>query len=174
MKKFTKDEFNAIRNEIYSDLVIEKVMDDTDTNFMYLDSVLGRHLEVDWMEIDDNKIKLKAITIHWAEGDNSKYDNFPQTYSSYVATNDAIKPIYDDFISSGSGGYNKVKFTALFEDGERYEGKLCVCDGEDNPMTSDGNIIGKHIKDYLNWLQLNNLEIEKSVKFLNKYDLCKS
>ena len=99
MKKFTKDEFNAIRNEIYSDLVIEKVMADTDSNFMYLDSVLGRHLEVDWMEINDDKIKLKAITIHWAEGDNSKYDKFPQSYSSYVATNDAIKHIYDDFIN---------------------------------------------------------------------------
>ncbi len=174
MKKFTKDEFNAIRNEIYNDLVIEKVMADTDSNFMYLDSVLGRHLEVDWMEINDDKIKLKAITIHWAEGDNSKYDKFPQSYSSYVATNKALIPIYDDFISSGSGGYNKVKFTALFMDGEKYEGKLCVCNEEDNPMTSDGNVIGKHIKDYLNWLQLNNLEIEKSVKFLNKYDLCKS
>jgi len=173
MKKFTKDEFNAIRNEIYSDLVIEKVMDDTDTNFMYLDSVLGRHLEVDWMEIDDNKIKLKAITIHWAEGDNSKYDKFPQSYSSYVATNKALIPIYEDIVSSGHGGYNKVKFTLLFEDNETYEGKLYISDTDDNP-TLTNNVVGEHIREHLNWV------IEKDAiadttevkKFLNNYSLC--
>lgn len=173
MEKLTRDEFNAIKNEIYSDLIIDNVMADTDTNFMYLDSVLGRHLNVDWLAEDDGKIKLKAITIHWAEGDNSKYDKFPQSYSSYVATNKALIPIYEDILSSGYGGYNKVRFTLLFEDNETYEGKLFISDKVDNPTLTD-NVIGEHIKDHLNWvIEEDAIADTTEVKnLLNKYSLC--
>jgi hypothetical protein len=122
---------------------------------------------------DDEKIKLKAITIHWAEGDNSKYDKFPQSYSSYVATNNALVPIYEDIMSDGLGGYNKVKFTLLFEDGETYEGKLYISETHDNPTLTD-NLIGEHIKAHLNWvIEKETIPNTTEVKnFLNQYSLC--
>ena len=122
---------------------------------------------------DDEKIKLKAITIHWAEGDNSKYDKFPQSYSSYIATNNALVPIYEDIMSDCLGGYNKVKFTLLFEDGETYEGKLYISETHDNPTLTD-NLIGEHIKAHLNWvIEKETIPNTTEVKnFLNQYSLC--
>lgn len=116
-------------------------------------------------------IKLKGLTIHWAEGDESKYDKFPKTYTSWSNANKAVFPIYAD---NDGPGYNKVKFTAEFQNGEVYEGRLDVCEKEDNPFK--GNVFGNHIKDYLDYL-LNKCtrtseESKKDIReFLNKYDL---
>jgi hypothetical protein len=119
------------------------------------------------------KINVKEITIHWAEGDNKKYDKFPKTYSSYAEVNEALKPIYEDFAEIGEG-YNKVKFSLIFEDGETYEGRLYVCQKEDNPTTNE-NVIGDHITKFLNNIIKNN-ENEKidritANNFINNYQL---
>lgn len=124
------------------------------------------------------KIALKKITIHWAEGDNSKYPKFPQTYTSWSeANNRAIRPVFADIIQSGGEGYNKVKFTVEWEDGENYEGRLDVSKKEDNPTTTN-NVIGKHIKDFLNWIikneSTNNVtdsEVKEAKDVLENYDL---
>lgn len=110
------------------------------------------------------KINLKEITIHWAEGKNQNYDKFPKTYVSYAEVNEALKPIYKDFAEIGEG-YNKVKFSLLFEDGETYEGRLCVCEKEDNP-TKNTNVIGDHITKFLN-----NIDENESIDFINNYKL---
>jgi len=119
------------------------------------------------------KINVKEITIHWAEGGNQKYDKFPKTYSSYAEVNEALKPIYEDFAEIGEG-YNKVKFTLMFEDGENYEGRLYVSEKYDNPTKSD-NVIGEHIKDFLNNIIKDN-ENDKEDRtnannFINNYQL---
>ena len=119
------------------------------------------------------KINVKEITIHWAEGGNQKYDKFPKTYSSYAEVNKALKPIYEDFAEIGEG-YNKVKFTLMFEDGENYEGRLYISEKYDNPTKSD-NVIGEHIKDFLNNIIKNN-ENDKEDRtnannFINNYQL---
>jgi len=121
------------------------------------------------------KIKLKEIKIHWAEGDNSKYDIFPQFYKTWEAAHKAIIPIFNDFIKSGARGYNKVKFTAYFEDGDSYEGRLDVSDKEDNP-TSTTNVIGNHINDFLMYQMSEKSQTSEAVKkeakdYLDTYDL---
>jgi hypothetical protein len=82
-------------------------------------------------------------------------------------------PIYEDIVSSGHGGYNKVKFTLLFEDGETYEGKLYISETHDNPTLTD-NLIGEHIKAHLNWvIEKETIPNTTEVKnFLNQYSLC--
>ena len=121
------------------------------------------------------KVKVKEILIHWAEGDNSKYDKFPKTYKTWEAANKAVIPVYEDYAKDDYGGYNKVKFTVTFEDGENYDGRLDVSTREDNP-TKTHNVIGQHIKDYLDYQlseksrtsEANKKEI---IEWLEKYDL---
>lgn len=127
----------------------------------------------DKKETSSKKIKLKEIKIHWAEGDNSKYDKFPKMYSTWSKSNDAIIPILKD--NKGDGGYNKVKFTVFYEDGETYDGRLDVSEKEDNP-TKTHNVIGQHIKDFLDYelseKSKSSAESKKEVKeWLEKYDL---
>jgi hypothetical protein len=127
----------------------------------------------DKKETSGKKIKLKEIKIHWAEGDNSKYDKFPKMYSTWSKANEAIIPVLKD--NKYDGGYNKVKFTAFYEDGETYDGRLDVSEEEDNP-TKTHNVIGQHIKDFLDY-QLSeksksSAESKKEIKeWLEKYDL---
>jgi len=115
-----------------------------------------------------NQIELKEILIHWAEGANSKYDKFPKAYNSYEEANKALIPIYHD-AAEFDGCYNKVKFTATFQDGEPYEGRLEVCKKYDNPMISK-NVFGEHIEKFLNYLVKNNSN-EEAANFLNNYNL---
>ena len=127
----------------------------------------------DKKETSSKKIKLKEIKIHWAEGDNSKYDKFPKMYSTWSKSNDAIIPILKD--NKSDGGYNKVKFTVFYEDGETYDGRLDVSETEDNP-TKTHNVIGQHIKDFLDYelseKSKSSAESKKEVKeWLEKYDL---
>lgn len=118
------------------------------------------------------KINLQSITIHWAEGSNSNYDKFPKTYTSYADVNKAMRPIYEDFAKDGEG-YNKVKFSLLFEDNETYEGRLYISENFDNPIKTN-NVIGEHIEDFLNHI-INNDDNEENVKdarnFINNYQL---
>ena len=123
------------------------------------------------------KIALKEIVIHWAEGDNSKYPKFPQKYTSWSEANDrAIRPVYADYLESGGEGYNKVKYTVYWQDGEDYQGRLDVSKNEDNPTTTR-NVIGKAIVDYLTWGISNEKstwgesEKKEAKEFLANYDL---
>ena len=92
------------------------------------------------------KVKVDRITIQWAEGDNSKYDKFPKSYTSFAAANKAVIPVYKDVVKN-NGGYNKVKFVIYYKDGETYEGRLDVSPKEDNPTTTT-NVFGLHIRDF--------------------------
>jgi hypothetical protein len=92
------------------------------------------------------KVKVDRITIQWAEGDNSKYDKFPKSYSSFAEANKAVVPVYKDVVKN-NGGYNKVKFVIYYKDGETYEGRLDVSPKEDNPTTTT-NVFGLHIRDF--------------------------
>lgn len=169
MNKLTPQEFHEIRNKIYNDLLVNNLITDEDVNYSKIDFILGERLPIDW---EKDKINIKEITIHWAEGNNSNYDKFPKTYSSYVATNEALKPIYYDIVSDGLGGYNKVKFSLLFEDGETYDGKLYISEKDDNP-TLTNNTIGEHIKKHLNWVIEKNAipDMTEVNQFLNNYNL---
>jgi hypothetical protein len=92
------------------------------------------------------KVKVDRITIQWAEGNNSKYDKFPKSYSSFAEANKAVVPVYKDVVKN-NGGYNKVKFVIYYKDGETYEGRLDVSPIEDNPTTTT-NVFGLHIRDF--------------------------
>lgn len=123
----------------------------------------------------DKKVKLDKITIFWAEGDNSQYDKFPKDYKTWEDAHKAIIPIYEDTIKDDFGGYNKTKFKVVFKDGEDYEGRLDVSEKEDNP-TQTSNVIGQHIKDFLDYQLSEKSQTSESSKseikeWLNKYDL---
>lgn len=119
------------------------------------------------------KVKMKDVLIHWAEGNTSKYDKFPKRYKTFAAANKAVIPVYksimDEIKRYGGGGYNKVKFTVTFQDGEQYEGRLDVSPREDNPTTTT-NVIGKHIKEYLQYY-IEKENSKEAAEFLEKYSL---
>lgn len=46
--KYSINEYHALRNKIWADLVSSGVTSDEDENFKAFDSVLGNHLAVDW------------------------------------------------------------------------------------------------------------------------------
>ena len=95
------------------------------------------------------KVGPVGITIHWAEGDNSKYDRFPKTYKTYAAAQKALIPIFNEN-QARKGGYNKTKFSIKFKDGSKYEGRLDINQGEDNPVKYK-NLFEKHILDHVNY-----------------------
>jgi len=96
------------------------------------------------------KVGPVGITIHWAEGDNSKYDRFPKTYKTYAAAQKALIPVFKDNQADGGGGYNKTKFSIKFKDGTDYEGRLDINEREDNPVKYK-NLFEKHILDHVNY-----------------------
>ena len=124
----------------------------------------------------EGKIPMKSITIDWAEGDIEYSKQFPKKYTTWESANDAIIPIYNDFANSEyKGGYNKVRFTIIFDDGNKYEGTLYVSMKKDIPMFN-GNVLGKHIKSWYDYLLSeesgSSENDKKEVKeLLNKYDL---
>ncbi len=138
----------------------------------YLEVPEGKEAKVIQV-LPKQKIGVKEITIHWAEGSVDAYP-FPKTYTSYKDANEDIKLVYNDW-KEESVGYNKTKFTVVFEDGEVYEGRLDVCEKEDNPYASD-NVIGIHIFDYLTYLASDKSQTSEETKkevteFIEKYDL---
>ena len=121
----------------------------------------------------EEKVGVSKIKILWAEGDNSKYDKFPKQYSSWSLANKAIIPVYKDTL--GNEGYNKLKFEVTFKDGETYDGRLDVSEREDNP-TKSNNVIGQHIKEFLDYMSSDKSRESDSYKkeikdWLEKYDL---
>lgn len=116
------------------------------------------------------KIKVKEIRLFSAEGKVSGY-GFPKVVNTYSEANDAVMPVYEDAIESSYA--NKCRFTVTFEDGETYDGDLYVGEKYDNP--TKGNVIGKHIKDYLEREINENRQSEETkkeiIEFLEKYDL---
>lgn len=125
-------------------------------------------------EKKDGIVKVKSITILWAEGNQSNYPKFPQSYKTWKEANDVVKKIYDDFSESEGEGYNKAKFQIKWEDGEDYEGRLDVSEKEDNPYKSN-NVIGEHVRDWLTYLmsepKTSNEDKQEIMDFLAKYDL---
>jgi hypothetical protein len=125
-------------------------------------------------EKKDGMVKVKTITILWAEGNQSNYPKFPQSYKTWKEANDIVKKIFDDFSESGGEGYNKAKFQIKWEDGEDYEGRLDVSEKEDNPYKSS-NVIGVHVRDWLTYLlsepKTSNEDKQEIMDFLAKYDL---
>lgn len=120
------------------------------------------------------KIKMKNIVIEYAEGDTSKYDKFPKTYTSWKAANEALMPVSKNI--GERGGYNKVGFIVNFEDDSEYTGSLGITMGvNDNPFDTN-NVIGEHIKTYLNY-QLSGVHDigdetrDEMTKWLKSYDL---
>jgi hypothetical protein len=121
----------------------------------------------------EEKVGVSKIKILWAEGDNSKYDKFPKEYSSWSLANKAIIPVYKDTL--GNEGYNKLKFEVTFKDGETYDGRLDVSEREDNP-TKSNNVIGQHIKEFLDYMSSDKSRESDSYKkeikdWLEKYYL---
>ena len=118
----------------------------------------------------NEKIKVKEIRLFAAEGKVSGY-GFPKVVNTYEEANDAVMPVYEDAIESSYA--NKCRFTVTFEDGETYNGDLFVGAKYDNP--TKGNVIGKHIKDYLESEIKENRQSEETKKeireFFEKYDL---
>jgi hypothetical protein len=125
-------------------------------------------------EKKDGMVKVKTITILWAEGNQSNYPKFPKSFKTWKEANDVVKKIYDDNKESGAEGYNKSKFQIQWEDGEDYEGRLDVSEKEDNPYKSS-NVIGEHVRDWLTYLmsepKTSNEDKQEIMDFLAKYDL---
>lgn len=121
--------------------------------------------------LDSNRIKLKEIIIHWAEGKSSYVDRFPKTYTTWESANEDLKPL----VEKAGQGYNKAKFTVIFQDEETYDGRLDLSETEDNANTTS-NVIGQHIYDYLSYHLSDKSESLDSTKkeikeWLDKYDL---
>lgn len=115
----------------------------------------------------EGKIPMKEIKIHWAEG---KEYGFPKIFTSWEEANSALLPVLAD----ATDGYNKTKFSVTFADGEIYEGRLAISEKEDNPAKTN-NLIGKHIKDFLEYDLTKDTTSDESKKeiteWLEKYDL---
>jgi hypothetical protein len=127
----------------------------------------------DLKNVKTSKIKLKYLTIEFAEGSLSTYDEFPKNYSTWEEANNAVIPVYENAIKDGPDNYNKLGFRALFEDGEDYIGRLYVHEKGDNPL--EGNVFGKHIDEFLKEDLASERTSDQSKKeinhFLNSYDL---
>lgn len=121
------------------------------------------------------KIGLKNLTIHWAEGNQSKFDKFPKKYKTWELAHKATIAIYNDATQDDTDSYNKVKFTATFNDGETYEGRLDVSKKYDNP-TKTNNVFGLHIVEFLDFeanksTSTNAEDRKEIIDWLRKYDL---
>lgn len=137
---------------------------------MLSDDIAKKDKPSDLPENKSGKIKVKEIRLFSAEGKVSGY-GFPKVVKTYEEANDAVMPVYQDAIESSYA--NKCGFTVTFEDGSEYSADLLVSEKHDNP--TKGNVIGKHIKDYLEHdLKNDNVsdETKKQAKyFLENYDL---
>lgn len=110
---------------------------------------------------------LNYVMIHWHEGVQAIEND--AKFSSFKAANDAIRKIYDQHGMEWSNdiGYNKLKFSIHFTDGEVYEGRLDLSPREDDPFSTD-NIFAKHCVEFLEW-QIKNNNCQDSKAYLKKY-----
>lgn len=118
------------------------------------------------------KIPVKEVIIHWREGSISSWEKYPMKFKSIKEANRFImNNAYRD--GPKSGGYNKHKFTVIWEDGEDFQGRMDV----KYPTESDPDLyIGKHIKDFLIYMlnkadDTTQKEKDEIRMFLSKYDL---
>lgn len=102
-------------------------------------------------DTNSKKNGLKDLTIKWAEGNQANFDKFPKKYKTWELAHKATIAIFNDATKDGIDSYNKVKFTATFNDGETYDGRLDVSNKTDNP-TKTKNVFGSHIVDYLDYM----------------------
>jgi hypothetical protein len=118
-----------------------------------------------------SKITMTHIIIHWHEF-SSNYNVIPEEtkFNSFAEAHTAIRNIYhnDPQKVTCIGGYDKLKFSIYFADGESYEqGRLDISEREDNPFTSE-NIIGSHCIEFLTYMaEKENSESAKEM--LEKY-----
>lgn len=111
---------------------------------------------------------LDYIVIHWHEGVQTIKEG--AKFSSFKSANDAIRKIFDQegMEWSDDQGYEKLKFSIHFADGEVYaDGRLDLSPREDNPFATD-NVIGKHCVDFLKW-QVENSDCQEAREYLEKY-----
>lgn len=96
---------------------------------------------------------MSHIVIHWHEYCHD-YNVIPEEtkFNSFAEAHTAIRNIYhNDPTKVTNCGYDKLKFSIYFTDGESYEdGRLDISVKEDNPFDSD-NVIGKHCVDFLTY-----------------------
>lgn len=174
-KSISMEEANRLKDEETARL--KKQLEDLEAlNSMrtLIDMLQDDIAKKDFKEIpsveSNGKIKVKEIKLFSAEGKVSGY-GFPKVVNTYEEANDAVMPVYEDAIESSYA--NKCRFTVTFEDGETYDGDLFVGEKYDNP--TKGNVIGKHIKDYLEREINESRQSEETTKeikeFLEKYNL---
>lgn len=91
---------------------------------------------------------LNYIVVHWHEGVPTIAED--AKFSSFKSVNDAIRKIYShEDMEWGYEGYEKLKFSIHFTDGEVYaDGRLYLSPTGDNPFTTD-NLIGEHCVQFL-------------------------
>jgi hypothetical protein len=59
--KYNINQYHALRNKIWGDLISSGVTSDDDENFEAFDSVLGSHLNIDWENQDETIEGLTGI-----------------------------------------------------------------------------------------------------------------
>jgi len=74
---------------------------------------------------DPNEMKITQITIHWTES-NQVAEN--TVFKSLEEANQVLRRIARD--ERSKIGYCKVSYSALFEDGEEYTGRIDVTENE--------------------------------------------
>lgn len=111
---------------------------------------------------------LDYIVIHWHEGVPTIAED--AKFSSFKSANDAIRKIYEnEDMTWGHIGYDKLKFSIHFTDGEVYaDGMLYLSPTEDNPFTID-NVIGEHCVNFLKEQSSEN-NLETSMLETYKFD----
>lgn len=139
------------------------------------DEELARRKEIESQLIQSDytgtpaNYNLDYIVIHWHEGVPTIAEE--ARFSSFKSANDAIRKIYShENMKWGHEGYDKLKFSIHFTDGEVYaDGMLYLSPTDDNPFTTD-NVIGEHCVNFLKEQSSeNNLEA-KSMLEAYKFD----
>jgi hypothetical protein len=91
-------------------------------------------------------VPVKAITINRAEGLIEECGK-PVTVATFAEAQ-AVLIKWGQTAPKG-GGYDKVDFSVVWEDGEHYKGRYDMVYGG---MESDGATLASHISDYLTFL----------------------
>lgn len=139
------------------------------------DEELAKHKEIESRLIQGNytgspaNYNLDYIVIHWHEGVQTIAED--AKFSSFKSANEAIRKIYShENMIWGYMGYDKLKFSIHFTDGEVYaDGMLYLSPTDDNPFTTD-NVIGEHCVNFLKeQSSKNNLEA-KSILEIYRFD----
>lgn len=116
------------------------------------------------------KTQLKKITILWHEGNQATGIPNNTELPSFAEAQKAIMGIYQHNPGNlPDMGYDKLKFILEWQDGESYEGRLDMCQDDDNPFDHD-NLIAWHCLRFLNYHSAKSEEnLKANTEFLAKY-----